>query len=106
MNKINFDLYQVKSGDEYRDELFSNLSLLKRLGKKVDQANYDKVYSGTVDTVTADGVSKSTGVILESLFERFNLEFPADYRARSMSVSDVVVLHENGVDIQRNSTAC
>lgn len=98
MNKINFDLYQVKSGDEYRDELFSNLSLLKRLGKKVDQANYDKVYSGTVDTVTADGVSKSTGVILESLFERFNLEFPADYRARSMSVSDVVVLHENGVD--------
>lgn len=36
--------------------------------------------------------------MLESLFVKFNLKFPADYRARSMSVSDVVVLHENGVD--------
>lgn len=98
MHKIDFDLYQVKSGDEYRDELFSNLSLLNRLGKKVDQAKYDKVYSGTVDAVTSNGIPKSTGMILESLFERFNLEFPADYRARSMSVSDVIVLHENGVD--------
>lgn len=36
--------------------------------------------------------------MLERLFEKFNLQHPADYRGRSMSVSDVVVLHENGRD--------
>lgn len=36
--------------------------------------------------------------MLESLFVKSNPEFPADYRARSMSVSDVVVLHDNSVD--------
>ena len=59
---------------------------------KVDQNHYDRVYSGSVESKGA------TGEVLESLFMRFNLEFPADYRSRSMSVSDVVVLHENGND--------
>ena len=50
------------------------------------------MYSGSVES------NGATGEVLESLFMRFNLEFPADYRSRSMSVSDVVVLHENGND--------
>ena len=58
----------------------------------MDQNHYDRVYSGSVES------NGATGEVLESLFMRFNLEFPADYRSRSMSVSDVVVLHENGND--------
>ena len=56
------------------------------------ESHYDQVYSGSVES------NGAIGEVLESLFMRFNLEFPADYRSRSMSVSDVVVLHENGND--------
>ena len=35
--------------------------------------------------------------VLESLYEKFNLRHPADFRGHSLSVNDVVVLHDNGV---------
>lgn len=92
MSKIDYDLYQVKRGEEHSDLLFTNMSMIQKLKLKIEQSHYDKVYSGS-----ADGKA-STSEVLESLFVKFNLEFPADYRTRSMSVSDVVVLHENGVD--------
>ena len=92
MSKIDYELYQVKNGEEHLDRLFSPLSLLEKLKLKVEKSHYDRVYSGTVDS------KGSTGEVLESLFMKFNLEFTADYRSRSMSVSDVVVLHENGTD--------
>lgn len=92
MSKVDYDLYQVKRGEEHFDLLFTNMSMIQKLKLKIEQAHYDKVYSGSVDG------KASTGEVLESLFVKFNLEFPADYRARSMSVSDVVVLHENDVD--------
>ena len=92
MSKVDYDLYQVKRGEEHFDLLFTNMSMIQKLKLKIEQTHYDKVYSGSVDGKT------STNEVLESLFVKFNLEFPADYRARSMSVSDVVVLHENGVD--------
>ena len=92
MSKIDYELYQVKNGAEHLDYLFTSLSLLENLKLKVDQSHYDRVYSGSVER------KGSTGEVLESLFMKFNLEFPADYRSRSMSVSDVVVLHENGND--------
>ena len=92
MSKVDYDLYQVKRGEEHFDLLFANMSMIQKLKLKIEQTHYDKVYSGSVDGKT------STNEVLESLFVKFNLEFPSDYRARSMSVSDVVVLHENGVD--------
>ena len=92
MSKVDYDLYQVKRGEEHFDLLFTNMSMIQKLKFKIDQSHYDKVYSGSTDR------KEYVGEVLESLFVKFNLEFPADYRARSMSVSDVVVLHENGVD--------
>lgn len=92
MSKVDYDLYQVKQGEEHFDLLFTNMSMIQKLKFKIEQSHYDKVYSGSTDR------KEYVGEVLESLFVKFNLEFPADYRARSMSVSDVVVLHENGVD--------
>lgn len=92
MSKVDYDLYQVKRGEEHSDLLFTNMSMIQKLKFKIDQSHYDKVYSGSTDK------KEYVGEVLESLFVKFNLECPADYRARSMSVSDVVVLHENGVD--------
>ena len=62
----------------------------------IDAGNYDKVYSDVIDNESAAG-KKSTGEVLESLYEKFNLRHPADFRGHSLSVSDVVVLHDNGV---------
>lgn len=92
MRKVDYDLYQVKQGEENSDLLFTNMSMIQKQKLKIEQSHYDKVYSGSVDG------NASTSEVLESLFVKFNLEFPADYRTRSMSVSDVVVLHENDVD--------
>ena len=33
---------------------------------------------------------------LEAIYTKFNIDHPADYKAHSLSVSDIVVLHENG----------
>ncbi len=90
---ISYDIYQVKSGSEYVDYRFTGLQLMEQFGLTFSADNYEKVYSGTVDAA-----SKSNAEVLESLFERFNLQHPADFRGHSMSVSDVVVLHENGRD--------
>lgn len=92
MSKVDYDLYQVKCGEEHSDLLFTNMSMIQKLRFKIEQSHYDKVYSGSTDK------KEYVSEVLESLFVKFNLEFPADYSARSMSVSDVVVLHENGVD--------
>jgi hypothetical protein len=40
---------------------------------------------------------------LERLFEKFNIDQPADYKAHSLSVGDVVVLIDSGV---RTAYAC
>lgn len=92
MNKIDYEIYQVKRGAEHRDLLFTNMSLIEKLKLNIEQSHYDKVYSGSTDNKT------SANEVLESLFVKFNLHFPSDYRGRSMSVSDVVVLNENGTD--------
>ena len=90
MNKIEYELYQVKRGAEHRDLLFSNMKLIDKLKLNIEQSHYDKVYSGSADN------KSSAHEVLESLFVKFNLQFPSDYRARSMSVSDVVVLNDHG----------
>ncbi|MGN8963376.1 DUF5688 family protein [Bariatricus sp. HCP28S3_D3] len=97
-DQISYDIYQVRSDDDTRDFCFSSLKTLKHLHLQVDPSNYEKVYSGSVPALDGNGNPAETSEVLESLFEKFNLKHPADYRGRSMSVSDVVVLHENGRD--------
>ena len=54
----------------------------------VSSGAYDLVYSGTLTCEP----NWSTSRILERLFRVLNMEHPADYKARSLSVSDVVSL--------------
>ena len=37
-----------------------------------------------------------TSTSLEDIYTRFNLDHPADFKGHSLSVSDIVVLHQNG----------
>lgn len=94
---LSYDIYQIRVDSAYHSLQFANLSELERMSQPVQKSNYEQVYTGTLSENSADGQSSHTEV-LESLYEKFNLQHPADYRGHSLSVSDVVVLHENGRD--------
>ena len=83
-----FSIYQIKSGDETRDYRFEPYDRLQAMGRSVNRANYDLVYTAPLDGTTT----------LEDIYRTFNIEQPADFKGHSLSVSDVVVLHQGGKD--------
>ena len=83
-----FSIYQLKRGDETRDLRFEPYDRLNAAGHTVDPANYDLIYSAPL----------APGTSLEDIFTRFNIDHPKDFKGHSLSVSDVVVLHQNGQD--------
>ncbi|EJV27866.1 hypothetical protein HMPREF1341_01925 [Enterococcus faecalis ERV81] len=83
-----FSIYQLRGGEETRDYRFEPYERLQAAGLAVDSANYDLVYTAPLD--------KSTS--LEDIYRTFNIDHPADFRGHILSVSDVVVLHQNGQD--------
>ena len=86
--KDTFSIYQIKGGDETRDFRFEPYDRLQAAGNVVDRANYELVYSAPL----------APGISLEDIYTRFNIDHPADFKGHSLSVSDVVVLHQNGQD--------
>ncbi|RKJ75395.1 hypothetical protein D7X33_17385 [Butyricicoccus sp. 1XD8-22] len=85
-----FAIYQIKDGAEQRDLHFMNMDWLMSKGLTADRDNYDLVYTGEL----AAGQGSST---LERLWEKFNINHPADYHRPSMSVSDIVAVKQDGV---------
>lgn len=84
-----FSIYQLKHGDETRDLRFEPYDRLQATGNSVDKANYELVYSAEL----------TPGTSLEDIYTRFNIDHPKDFKGHSLSVSDVVVLHQNGQDV-------
>ena len=87
-DKDTFSIYQLKHGDETRDLRFEPYDRLQATGNVVDKANYELVYSAEL----------TPGTSLEDIYTRFNIDHPKDFKGHSLSVSDVVVLHQNGQD--------
>ena len=83
-----FSIYQLRGGDETLDYRFEPLDSIHRNGLSVDPANYELVY-------TAPLTERDS---LESIYTRFNVDRPADFHGHSLSVSDIVVLHQDGKD--------
>lgn len=81
-----YDIYQLKDFTDRRDYAFEPLDRLHEQGHTVDMQNYDKVYSGAM----------FPGENLESIYTRFNMDHPEDFTGHSLSVSDVVVIRQNG----------
>ena len=82
-----FTIYQLKD-DVPADYHFRSLERLREKGLAVDPANYEKIYTAPL----------TPGMGLERIFEKFNFDRPEDFKGHSLSVSDVVVLHQNGQD--------
>ena len=81
-----FGIYQLKDTEEARDIHFMGMDYLESKGIAVTKENYDLLYTAPLEE----------GTSLEDIYTRFNIDRPADFRGHSLSVSDVVVLHQNG----------
>ena len=84
-----YEIFQLKSGDEMHDIRFEPYESLAKRGGKPDYVNYEKVYEGNAADLSGD-----LGEKLESLYEKFNIDRPEDFKSHSLSVSDVVVLED------------
>lgn len=85
-NEDQFGIYQLKDIQETRDIRFMALDYLEMKGVAVSKDNYDLVYTGEL----------KEGMSLEDIYTKFNIDHPADFTGHSLSVSDVVVLHQGG----------
>ena len=83
-----FSIYQLKDGRETLDYRFEPLDSIHRNGLSVKPENYELVYEAPL-------TAKDN---LESIYTRFNVDRPADFTGHSLSVSDIVVLHQGGKD--------
>ena len=79
-----FGIYQITERDPEHDYRFMGLDYVEKKGMTVARADYDLIYAAPLtDKDTLDGI-----------FERFNIQRPADFTGHSLSVSDVVVLND------------
>ncbi|WP_195320690.1 YodL domain-containing protein [[Clostridium] symbiosum] len=85
-NESRFGIYQLKDTEETRDIRFMAMDYLEMKGIPVSKENYTLVYTGEL----------KEGMSLEDIYTRFNIDRPADFTGHSLSVSDVVVLHQDG----------
>lgn len=88
MAENSYEIYQIKHNDETRKFRFEGLKYLKDIGESVKRENYDLVYHAPLDTNDTP----------DSVYDKFNFERPADFRCRSLSVSDVILFHKDGKD--------
>lgn len=87
-DKDTFSIYQLKQGDDTRGFRFEPYDYLTAKGYAADMANYELVYTAEL----------AAGTSPEDIYTRFNINHPHDFKGHSLSVSDVVVLHQNGQD--------
>lgn len=79
-----FGIYQITERDPEHDYRFMGLDYVQKKGMTVARADYDLIYAAPLtDKDTLDGI-----------YERFNIQRPADFTGHSLSVSDVVVLND------------
>ena len=81
-----YGIYQIIDGSSGREYEFMDLNFIERHGYQVKKEDYELIYSDEMHY----------GDTLDSLYEKFNIAHPADYTGHSLSVSDIVVLNENG----------
>lgn len=84
-------IYQLKN-EKLHTFGFERMRNLTKKGLTVEKENYELVYDMEYPCYEEEPDTN----ILEQLYETFNIDRPLDYTGRSMSVSDVVVLHRNG----------
>lgn len=83
-----FTIYQLKDDESLRYIRFEGLDRIKKEGNTVDKNNYNLVYEAAL----------KPGTTLDDIYYEFNMQRPLDFRGHSLSVSDIVVLHQGDED--------
>ena len=92
-----YGIYQLRENPELDKFRFEGTESLKRMGitkynlDTIVPENYEQVYMGELTEFRG----RTKEETLEAIYTKFNIDHPADYKAHSLSVSDIVVLHEN-----------
>ena len=85
-NGDRYAIYHVDEDTPGKQHLFMNMAMVKEDGITIDAANYKCVYSGRLHENEK----------MDDLYAVFNDNPPADYKAHSMSVSDVIITNRGG----------
>jgi len=82
-------IYQLKDGDETRAYRFEPLDRLHSHGLEIERKNYELIYVAPME-------NNETQANLNKIYNTFNTEHPAEFTGHSLSVSDIIVLKQNG----------
>ena len=85
-NQDSYAIYQIKDDSKGREYLFMGMEYLKKQGISAEYDDYQMVYSDVL----------AENETLDSLYEKFNIRRPLDFKGHSLSVSDVVALKKDG----------
>ena len=85
-----FAIYQLRHDDSTRDLIYEPLERIRQAGESPRKGNYELAYTGEL----AFGLDLS---VLDKLWEKFNIDHPADYHRPSMSISDIIALKRDDV---------
>lgn len=85
-NDIEFNVYQLKGGEEYHGVRFESFEANK--DKKLSMSDYELVYTGDWNEISGNSVEDK----LNQIYDKFNLDIPDDFKGHSLSVSDVITV--------------
>ena len=81
-----FGIYQINETSDAGEFMFESKAYMDRMGIELTRDKYDLVYVAPWDE----------SMDLEKIFTKFNIDRPADFKGHSLSMSDIVLIHENG----------
>lgn len=81
-----YEIYQLTADPANAKLLFTSYDGVHADGMTINRSNYELKYSAPLTPDTT----------LDSIYDQFNINRPADFTGHSLSVSDIVVLHRNG----------
>lgn len=93
-----YGIYQLKHKPEFRHLRFEGTESLKHIEitknnfDAIKQENYLPIYVGELSELERHTQDET----LEAIFQKFNIDCPEDFKGHSLSVSDIVVLHQDG----------
>lgn len=82
---VNYEVWQLKDTPENEPLHFVDFAYASKF--RLNESRYEKVY---------EGIAKEGEDSLDKLYYKFNVSKPDDFRGHSLSVSDVIVLNEEG----------
>jgi len=87
-NNGKYSIYQLKDGEALHYHRFSSFDELKKNCLKIESNNYELIYT--------DNLQEND--TLDTIYNKFNIDRPDDFKGHSLSVSDVIVI-EKGNEI-------